>query len=268
LVSDGKNIFHGPDVCGDEPVMLAQILRVPCAVGADRVKSVQLLLQNAQYNDQALDVIILDDGYQNEHLEKDVQILLLDARHPFENGHCLPAGRLREDDCSRADIIVLTHADQITCMDLQYIKNELYHAHKKTSVVSGVHKPVGIFCDGVFIDAKELARERLFACAGIGSFSGFLQSLMQLEVNPAQVLEFSDHYSYRQCDLDVITELAMNAGCSGVITTEKDWCKLRLLLASSPEPKHLIWYVMRVEFEFLTELEYHTFMRVVSERLS
>src|SRR5262249_14997671 len=59
------------------------------------------------------DFVVLDDGFQHRRLHRDVDLVCLDARLPFGNGRCLPAGELRErpDGLRRADAVILTRAD-------------------------------------------------------------------------------------------------------------------------------------------------------------
>jgi tetraacyldisaccharide 4'-kinase len=103
---DNKNKYRPSDV-GDEALMFSQKLDSPIVVGKSRIKSVELLKKYCENKNKKIKFLLLDDGYQNFQLKKDCEILLLDARAPFDNNHCLPAGRLREKDFSRADIIIL-----------------------------------------------------------------------------------------------------------------------------------------------------------------
>ena len=104
LVSNGIDIFCDSFFCGDEAFMLANSLEVPIVIGKNKKKSCLILEQFESNEKQKIDYIILDDAYQNFSIKKNVEILLLDAIKPFENGHCLPAGRLREKDLSRWQI--------------------------------------------------------------------------------------------------------------------------------------------------------------------
>lgn len=49
-----------PEVVGDEPALIVQATGVPMAVGPNRQKSIELLLEK-----HALDLIICDDGLQH-----------------------------------------------------------------------------------------------------------------------------------------------------------------------------------------------------------
>ncbi len=269
LVSDGKNIFYGADVCGDEAFMIASNVSVPLAIGAHRVQSLNRLLECAQHNEQLLDIVFLDDAYQNQQLVKDFQILLLDARRPFENGHCLPAGRLREKDYTRADVIILTHADQISAQKISHIKKHCLNKIDPARIFCGIHKVSQVLIDNhQSVSLDQLEGKALLACAGIGSFSSFLESLDSLNVSYAQTIEFQDHHEYTSKDVINVIAKTLENHCYGVVTTQKDWCKIAPILNNITESSLVIWYVVPVEFEFLSTQEYHSFMKVVISKLS
>ncbi len=96
------------DLFGDEPVMISEYLpSAPVWVGKNRAASGKAALAGG-----AVDVLVLDDGFQHLALERDLDIVLLDCRSPFGNGFVLPAGPLREppSNLKRADVLVITHA--------------------------------------------------------------------------------------------------------------------------------------------------------------
>jgi tetraacyldisaccharide 4'-kinase len=64
------------------------------------------------WNEFHPDVIVLDDGMQYWQLHRDLNIVLLNACDPFDNGYTFPRGLLREppSHLRRAGIVVLTNA--------------------------------------------------------------------------------------------------------------------------------------------------------------
>ncbi len=99
----------GPDSeaaqAGDEPLLLAQATGCPVAVGSNRAAALALLLQVHP----ELSLVISDDGLQHTGLARAAELLLIDERG-FGNGHCLPAGPLREPVARLATVdAVLLH---------------------------------------------------------------------------------------------------------------------------------------------------------------
>lgn len=262
LVCDGSKIFGSPEVCGDEPYMLAKNLSVPVVVGVDRYRSCLIVKQACP----AVEYVLLDDAYQNYQLTKDFEILLIDARFPLGvNGHCLPAGDLREIDYSRADLIILTHADLVLQDQIEQIKNKIFCNLSKSKIYCAVHKNVGLFQQNLNeLGVGQLSTKKFMIVAGIGSISGFEKSVKSFGVVIDKVLEFPDHYFYSRNDVDQIICYLQSHELDGVIVTQKDWVKLSLILNQN-ESKY--FFVFRVEFEFLSQAEYSSFVATLESIL-
>jgi tetraacyldisaccharide 4'-kinase len=80
-----------PRAVGDEAVLLARRSASPVAAGPDRVAAAALLLGEA-----GCDIIVSDDGLQHYRLQRDLELLVVDAARGFGNRRCLPGGPLRE----------------------------------------------------------------------------------------------------------------------------------------------------------------------------
>ncbi|MBX9830928.1 tetraacyldisaccharide 4'-kinase [Candidatus Babeliales bacterium] len=250
LVSDGKAMLCSAEISGDEAFMLAQSFAGPVVVGADRLRSCQLLEAWSKKTGNALKTVILDDAYQNYKILKSVEILLLDARKPFDNTHTLPAGRLREKDYRRAHFFFLTHADEVSTTFLQSIKTDILTGIDQKFIFAGKHAYAGIFFDNVGFDqTHNLSGQRCLVVAGIGSISGFEQTVANAGLVRANTLEFQDHHAYSVHDLEVIEKRAQSLQCFVAVTTAKDWVKLQPLIQE--KKSRMRWYVVRVTFAFL-----------------
>jgi len=97
-----------PQQVGDEPLLIAQRTGVPVMVGRDRAATGRALL--AAHPE--INIIVTDDGLQHYALQRDVEIVLFDARGAG-NGWLLPAGPLREPRSRRRDVTVV-NAPEIT----------------------------------------------------------------------------------------------------------------------------------------------------------
>ena len=69
---------------GDEPLLLAGLL--PTIVSHDRVAGANAAIK------QGAELIIMDDGFQNPSLKKNLSLLVIDSHTGIGNGWLLPAG--------------------------------------------------------------------------------------------------------------------------------------------------------------------------------
>jgi tetraacyldisaccharide 4'-kinase len=262
LVSNGCSTLVTREQSGDEAMMYVEQLGVPVAVGAHRAQACKLLPQKIKH-------VVLDDAYQNYSVHKDVEILLLDARAPFDNGHCLPLGRLREKDYTRADIIILTHADRVDVAAIQYIKNVQLEKFPREKIFTGKHAYAGLYRDNKnLVMPNDMKGKKFLIAAGIGSFEGFVTSVKNAGYGVGATKKYKDHHTYTIDDTRELNELMQQTQCDGIITTAKDWVKLESLLAHGTVREFPV-FVMRVSFELLTqdqrvELQ-HTLIALLNE---
>lgn len=219
-----KQVAQGDpaELVGDEPLMIYQRTKVPVVVGADRVAAVNQLLENNQ-----CDIVLSDDGLQHYRMQRDVEIVVVDACRKFGNGFCLPAGPLREpvsrlDD---VDMVVYNGAASATAQACSYTLKivDLYHLGSgESQALSALHD------------------KTIHAVAGIGNPGRFFT---QLRDNGLDVVEhsFADHHSYKQDDF-----YGWHDDC--IIMTEKDAVKCRVL--SLPDA-----WVVRVKADITKTLE-------------
>jgi tetraacyldisaccharide 4'-kinase len=248
LVHNGHAILATREQSGDEAMMYAHQLAIPVAVGADRAQACRLLAQLKA----PIDYVILDDAYQNFSVPKDCEILLLDARLPFDNGHCLPLGRLREKDYTRADHIILTHADQVDSDTLEYVKRNQLKKFQYENITTGRHAVAGIYYENrERVMPEALHGKKFLVAAGVGSFKGVLASVNQAGCLIGATKQYRDHHNYTVRDIDELGALIRQTRCDGVITTAKDWVKLAPLLAQE-NCKKIPVFIIWVKFEFLT----------------
>ena len=222
LVSEGHGPLVTPDVGGDEPVALA--MRLPgviVAVGEKRFEA-GLAAQAAGAN-----VFLLDDGYQHLSLERDVNLLLLDAKDPFGGRRFPPRGRLREplSALARADAFVFTRADAGT--PTAETAATLAKWNPSAPVFTARVKPTGFHDDsGAPVEGAVLEERRCLAVCGVARPEAFAATLTELNISAEQILAFRDHHRYTARDLARIEKAARAAGASWIVTTEKDAVKL------------------------------------------
>lgn len=232
VISDGKKIFYSAKDSGDEPALLAENLPgVPVAVGQKRSDSGKLLQKKYKCN-----LFLLDDGFQHYALHRDVDIVLIDATNPFGNGHLLPHGILREplDALRRSDIIILTKTNQATPAELENLEAKLKELSGHQMIFLASHKPEGFvrlpddgqpFNRSISKKLSLVKKKKIWAFSGIGSHRSFENTLFALGAAEVQSISFRDHHSYSEKDVENI--LRRVDPDEILITTEKDWVKLR-----------------------------------------
>jgi tetraacyldisaccharide 4'-kinase len=216
MVSDGHNLLVSPEQCGDEPYLLAQ--KVPglmVVIGADRYQAGLLAMKELNP-----DIFILDDGFQHLRLQRDLNILLLDAARPFADGYTLPAGFLREKPsaCGRADLIVYTRCAQSGDPDLFPQKPSVWSSHG----LGGLLPLAG----GELLNLEALQGARVTAFSGIADPSAFFDLLESRGVKLTATISFPDHTRYGEEEVAAICRLKQASRSTLLVTTEKDAVKL------------------------------------------
>ncbi len=253
LVSDGNQLFCSVAVAGDEAVMHAIHLACPVVVSAQRRHGCDII--NNLFSPR-IRYVLLDDAYQHHSVKKDQEIVLLDARRPFDNGHCLPLGRLREKDLSRACFVMLTHGDQISIAQREALQIQLQKQLGAKPFFWGKHA-----IDGLYHNNEEVVSPAFFAdkkfviVAGIGKPVNVEQTLKKINLTASAVCAFPNHTPYRERDLETICAQAQVVGATAIITTTKDWVKLAPLVLRQQLKACLSWYVLRVEYQLLDETD-------------
>lgn len=244
VVSDGSKIVADVEHAGDEPFMLAESLLGKSAVvcDSDRVAAAKWAIENLKS-----DVLILDDGFQHLALERDLNIVTIDATRPFDNGWVLPAGMLREPiaSLSRADCVLITRAtDDIDAPVLSQIRS----AAGATVLTSRtVISHALSLQSNLPVELGKLRDTRVAAFCGLGNPESFFRQLAVDGIQPVHVVAFRDHQRYSQSDIDRLAKDSTARGAEALLTTAKDAVKLRSLRFALP------CYVIDIEIEIADE---------------
>jgi len=229
VVSDGNGMVIDPCEYGDEPALLSYLLPdVPVVMGADRYNAGLLAIERF-----SPDAVVLDDGFQHMALERDLDILLADALHPFGNGSVIPAGYLREPSCAaaRADIVVLTRSDRVSQAELDVSMDAVRKAAAGRPVITAVHAPATLrnVWGGGEANTEDLGGRSVFGFSGIADPASFALILKSLGAKIAGLRNFPDHHGYTSGDVVSLAAMASGAGAELLVTTEKDAVKLKNL---------------------------------------
>ncbi len=204
------------DAIGDEPALIAmKAPGVVIAKGADRIAAAREAIETF-----GCDTLILDDGYQYVKLERDENVLVIDATNPFGNERLLPRGLLREDidAVSRATAIILTRCDQ--ALALETLMEKLTNLNPNASVRRTMHAPVQFrrLADGQIVPLEQLRGETVVAACGIGNPDAFNATLTALGVDVRETYAYADHHG-------IPPETLQNR--IPVVVTEKDAVRIQ-----------------------------------------
>lgn len=188
---------------GDEPLLHAR--DGPAWVARDRFAGALAAAQAGAH------AIIMDDGFQNPSLAKDLSLLAVDPGFGIGNGYVFPAGPLRErlaDGLARADAIVMLHNTAIERPRFDWLsrfKKPVLHAR----LVASAAPPEG----------------KLVAFAGLARPEKFFDTLQALGASLEETVPYADHHPYSDDELNWLAQLADERGAQ-LITTEKDAARL------------------------------------------
>lgn len=197
---------HEAGAVGDEPLLLART--APAVVSPDRAAGAELAATLGN-------VIVMDDGFQNPALAKDLSLLVVDGGYGIGNGWCLPAGPLRlpvEPQIDRADALVVVGAgapgEAVAALA----------AERGRPVLRG-----RLAADPSMVAA--IARRPVLAFAGIGRPDKFFATLTEVGAQVVETRAFADHHRFTESDARGLMAIQRRSGAIPV-TTEKDIVRL------------------------------------------
>jgi tetraacyldisaccharide 4'-kinase len=246
VVSDGKQVLVDTKSGGDEPVLISsKLIGVPILVDSDRYRAA--LFAHRRFGN---DTVILDDGFQHLRLQRDLDIVLVDAADPFGSGKLFPAGILREplSALQRAHAVLITGTDRVA--DVESIK-KMIRRNTAAHIFTSQQVPTDLV-DVMTGEAKPLSALRgttVLAFAGIARPASFVSLLRQLGAEVKAEFAYPDHYDYKKPDLAAIFQRAADEKISMIITTEKDAVRLKNLKPDG------IW-ALRIELKVLENEEW------------
>ncbi|WP_282607522.1 tetraacyldisaccharide 4'-kinase [Pelagibius sp. Alg239-R121] len=196
---------HSAADVGDEALLLAE--KATTWVSADRPSGAKAAAADGA------DIIVMDDGFQNPSLEKDLSLVVIDSGFGLGNGRVMPAGPLREPakrGLARADAVILLGNENAA------LQQKLTEEFDRPLLQAGLAPKAS---------AENRAKQAVFAFAGIGRPEKFYATLRDLSLEVLETRDFPDHHPYTDSEIDELLERAAALNAIA-ITTEKDTVRL------------------------------------------
>jgi tetraacyldisaccharide 4'-kinase len=199
---------HDARAVGDEPLLLAGAF--PTVVARNRAAGAALA------SAQGASVIVMDDGFQNPSLSKDLSLLVIDAATGIGNGDVFPAGPLRAP----------LHAQLAFAHGVVRVgRGEASSFVEEQAKAEGLE----VFAAELTPDpqvAAQMKGRKLLAFAGIGHPQKFFATLRSLGAVVSEARGFADHHRYGAAEARELLEIA-KAGGLMLVSTEKDLARMK-----------------------------------------
>ena len=185
-------------------------------------------LNNAIQN--KIDIAILDDGFQDQSIKKNMSIICFNEKQWIGNGLTIPSGPLRENlsALNRANCIVIYGKKNIN------IENKILENNKLIKIFYAKYKPQNI---------NEFENKKIISFAGIGNPNNFFELLKKNRIDVLEEISFPDHYQYSKKDLDKLIEKSEKNNAI-LVTTEKDYYRI-----NGEYKKNILYLKIKTEIE-------------------
>ena len=159
------------------------------------------------------DCVILDDGFQDYKIKKDIKILCFNQNQLIGNGLILPSGPLRESFNSIKDVnIILINGNKN-----KEFEKKILDINNDIKIFYSYYKPINL---------EQFRNKKLYAIAGIGNPENFFQLIEKNNLYIEKKLAFPDHYPFTEAEVQNIINEAKNKNCQ-IVMTEKDYFKIK-----------------------------------------
>jgi len=182
-------------------------------------KNIEIIKNSSRYialkeaEERGFKSIVLDDGFQDHSIYKDLSILCFNEKQLIGNGFTIPAGPLREPlgALKRSKIILINGK-----------KNEDFE-----NKIKSINNEINIFYSKYIAqNSHKFLNENILAFAGIGNPENFFDLLKENNINVEKKISFPDHYNYSKKELDKLLKISKENNLK-LLTTEKDFFRIK-----------------------------------------
>ena len=171
-----------------------------------RVEAVQEASQNN------INVAILDDGFQDFSIKKNLSIICFNEKQWIGNGLTIPSGPLRSSlsALKKAECVIINGKKN------NDIESKIFSKNEKIKIFYSRYKPQNI---------SEFQNKKIVAFAGIGNPENFFELLIDNNLNVIEKVKFPDHHNYSENELENLSNKIKDNN-SILLTTEKDYFRI------------------------------------------
>ncbi len=231
---------YGNDECKE---LKDRLPGIPVLVGKDRYATGQEAIQK-----HGAKWILLDDGFQVWDLQRDHDIVTVNATQPFGNGRLIPAGNLREpvEALARASTFVLTQSF-LGRHNTALIRQKLREVNPKAPVFEADHHPIAFldFRNNRPLPLDMVRDQRVAILSGIEDPMSFENTLSRLGAKIVYAARYRDHHAFTPGDLKQVFDACNECKVRYLVTTEKDSYRLANLITDDRQPTRVL--MLRIE---------------------
>jgi tetraacyldisaccharide 4'-kinase len=189
---------------GDEALLLNKFGHV--YISNNRAEAINTIIK-LKY-----EAIILDDGYQDHQIFKNLNILCFDSKNWVGNNNLIPSGPLREP---------LTSIKEANFIIVKGEKNQIIEKEVKT-----INPNIEIiYAENKIENIETLKNKNFIAFTGIGNPHSFFNTLLDHNVKIIKQIIYPDHFQFTEKNYKVLSKEAENNKCN-LLTTEKDYVRI------------------------------------------
>ena len=163
--------------------------------------------------EKGYDAVILDDGFQDYKIKKNLSIICFNSNQLIGNGYLFPSGPLRESlgSLRNANILIINGERSLN------FEQKILKIQKDLKIYYSNYKPLNI---------QEFKNKKLLVISGIGNPENFFKILKDNQMNIQKKMVYPDHYEFTKNEMLKITEYAKKNDFQ-IVMTEKDYYKIK-----------------------------------------
>ncbi|MCB0847668.1 MAG: tetraacyldisaccharide 4'-kinase [Bacteroidetes bacterium] len=208
---------------GDEALMVFnRFPQIPVIVSESRKEGLEVL-------ENETDIVILDDAFQHRKVDRDLDILVIDANRLPVGDRILPAGNLREplSGIRRADLLIINKVSDPA--EIPHIRQRLEIFQKPMAFCTPQLTQWRFFAEHKNRSIAELKEKSVCVFSGIGNPQAFEETLKASGIHILHHQIFRDHHPYQKADFEFFFEAQHSSEKQPfcLLTTEKDYFRLK-----------------------------------------